>query len=275
MATAALTGTIVSGGVTEPQIVAGGETLIITLTDDTWVATVGDDNNITIALQDGITSAGSETFGWNGEVRDNMLYEQVSRDSATVITITFQAESDYQIDNDETITVTIPATALAGSTEIIATPTFPVSAVNAVLTGTIVSGGVHEGEIIAGGETLIITLTGDTWVATVGADNAITTALIAGIDSDGSETLGWDNVVKAGMAHGDVTRDSNVKVTIVLGAEATYQITDIETITVTIPATALTGIPAIVATPTFPISSHITVKNPHNLAGPGQLLRTG
>jgi hypothetical protein len=145
----------------------------------------------------------------------------------------------------------------------------------AATTGTIVTGGVHEGEIIAGGETLIITLTGDTWVATVGDDNAITQALIDGIASDKAETGGWDAVVQANMVHGDVNRDTATKITITLGAEPTYQISDIETITVTIPTTALTAAVEITATPTFPITSHITVKNPHNLAGPGQLLRTG
>lgn len=145
----------------------------------------------------------------------------------------------------------------------------------AATTGTIVTGGVLESEIIAGGETLIITLTGDTWVATVGADNAITQALIDGIASDKAEDGGWDNVVQANMVHGDVSRDTSTKITITLGAEPTYQITDIETITVTIPTTALTAAVEITSSPTFPITSHITVKNPHNIAGTGQLLQTG
>lgn len=36
--TAILSGTAVSGGVTEAQIVAGGETIVITLSNDTWIA---------------------------------------------------------------------------------------------------------------------------------------------------------------------------------------------------------------------------------------------
>jgi len=55
-------------------------------------------------------------------------------------------------------------------------------------------------EIVAGTETLIITLVGDSWVPTVGDDNAITTALINGIDSAQSESNGWDLVVKAGTS---------------------------------------------------------------------------
>ncbi len=86
----------------------------------------------------------------------------------------------------------------------------------------------------------------------MGDDNAITTALIAGIDSDGGETFGWDLVVKANMTFNDVVRTSATVVTITLGAEPTYLITGDETITVTVPATAVAG-DAIVATPTFDI----------------------
>jgi hypothetical protein len=125
--TAVVTGTAVSGGVTEAEIVAGGETLIITLTDDTWVATVGDDNAITDALIAGITSAGSEAFGWTAEVRDNMVFGDVTRTSDTVVTVTLAAEAVYAITTDETITVTIPATALTAAGEVVATPTFDVT----------------------------------------------------------------------------------------------------------------------------------------------------
>ena len=126
---------------------------------------------------------------------------------------------------------------------------------SAALTGTIVSGGVTESEIVTGGETLIITLTGDTWVATVGADNAITTALIAGIDSAQAEAAGWNAVVKANMTHNDVARTSDTIVTITLGAESTYAITANETITVTIPATAVTSATEIVADATFDVTN--------------------
>lgn len=125
----------------------------------------------------------------------------------------------------------------------------------AALTGTAITGGVTESEIVTGGETIIITLTGDTWVATVGADNAITNALIAGIDSAQSEAAGWDAVVKANMVFGDITRTSDTVVTITLAAESTYTITANETITITIPATALTAAAQVVATPTFDVTN--------------------
>ena len=125
------------------------------------------------------------------------------------------------------------------------------------VTGTAVAGGVTEGEIITGGETIILTLTNDTWHADVGSDSAATTALIAGLDSDGAETAGWDAVVKANLVFGDVARTSDTVVTVTLGAEPTYQITADETITVTIPAAAINGPEPFVAAPTFDVTAYV------------------
>jgi hypothetical protein len=252
--TAALTGTLADDA-TEAQIVSGGETLIITLTGDTWDATIGADNAKTTALIAGIDSAQSETNGWDACVKANLDYNDVVRTSATVVTITLGAEATYDITANETITVTVPATAVAGSDPIVATPTFDVTftPTSAALTGTL-GDGAGEAAIVAGGETLIITLTGDTWDATIGADNAKTTALIAGIDSAQSEANGWDAVVKANLDYNDVVRTSATVVTITLGAEATYDISASETVTVTVPATAIAGASPIVATPTFAIT---------------------
>jgi len=143
------------------------------------------------------------------------------------------------------------------------------------VSGTAVAGGVTEGEIIVGGETIILTLTNDTWHANMGTDDASTTALIAGLDSGGAEAAGWDAVVKANMVFGDITRTSDTVVTIILAAEATYSIIANETVTATIPAAAINGPEAVLASPTFAITAINTAANPHNLAGPGQLLRTG
>jgi hypothetical protein len=162
------------------------------------------------------------------------------------------AEATYDITANETITVTVPATAVTGVAPITATPTFDVTAGTpaAALTGTLADNAT-EAQIVSGGETLVITLTNDTWDATIGDNNSKTTDLINGIDSGGVEGTGWDAVVKANMDFNDVTRTSDTVVTITLGAEATYDITANETITVTVPATAVTGVAPITATPTF------------------------
>ena len=309
-ASADLTGTLVPSAL-EGEIVAGGETLIITLTNDSWDPTVGADNAITTALINGIDSAQGEATGWDAAVKANLDFNDVTRTSPFVVTVTLGAEPTYQITAAETITVTVPASAVAGGETLVITltndtwdptvgadnaittavingidsaqsegtgwdavvkagltfneatrtsstvvtitlpafATFDVGAASAALSGTLVPSAL-EGEIVAGAETLVITLTNDTWDSTVGANNAITTAVINGIDSAQAEGTGWDAVVKAGLTFNEVVRTSNTVVTVTLPAFATYGITADETIEVTVPATAVTG-NAIVAAPTF------------------------
>ena len=122
----------------------------------------------------------------------------------------------------------------------------------AALTGTVTS--ANEADIVAGGKTIILTLTQDTWVASGATFNAERQAIINGLDSAQSELLGWDNVVKALQGVAGVVRTSDTVVTITLDAQITYSITANETITATIPASALTGNVAVVATPTFTIT---------------------
>jgi hypothetical protein len=123
-ATAAITGTL--DGSTEADIVAGGQTIIITLTNDTFVAF---NDTIRQAVIDGLDSAQSETLGWNNEVRDKEVVGAVSRDSDTQVTITLTASPLYNITASETITVTVPASALTGASALTATPTAAVDPV--------------------------------------------------------------------------------------------------------------------------------------------------
>ena len=124
-----------------------------------------------------------------------------------------------------------------------------------VVTGTAIAS-ITEADVVAGGKTIIITLTGDTWIAAgTGPIGSIanTQALIDGIDSAQSEATGWDAVVKVGVDMADVVRTSDTVCAITLDAEATYNITAQETITVTIPVAVLTSAQALIATPTFTV----------------------
>lgn len=107
-------------GATEAQIVTGGRTLILTLTNDTWVTAGATFNAQRQNIIDGVTSAQTETFGWNNEVRDNEVVTSVVRTSDTVVTITWSAAPNYDITANETITVTVPATALTSGVELVA-----------------------------------------------------------------------------------------------------------------------------------------------------------
>ena len=191
-------------------------------------------------------------------VKAGLDFNDVTRTSDTVVTITFGAEATYNITATETITVTVPASALVQSASpVVATPTFQITtsaAPAAALTGTLADGATDQ-EIWLGDETLVITLTGDHWDDTVGDNNAFTQALIDGLDSDGVEALGWDLTVRVNLIHNWVTRTSDTVVTIALEKEYGYTITATETITVTVPASALkVSGSAVVATPTFDIT---------------------
>ena len=123
---------------------------------------------------------------------------------------------------------------------------------SAAITGTITAS-VVEGDIVNGGKTIIITLTGDTWVTAGATFNGERQAIINGLDSAQSETTGWDAEVKAKEVVTAVVRTSDTVVTITLTASAAYDITAQETITVTVPASALTGGVAVVGSPTFTV----------------------
>ena len=122
MASVALTGTITLA--TEKDIVEGGKTIILTLTDDTWVAVGTTFNGQRQNIINGIDSAQNEATGWDAVVKATQVVAGVVRTSNTVVTITLDAFATYDITANETITVTVPATALVGAGALVASPTF-------------------------------------------------------------------------------------------------------------------------------------------------------
>jgi hypothetical protein len=122
----------------------------------------------------------------------------------------------------------------------------------AAVTGT-ATAAITEADVVAGSKTIIITLTGDTWVAAGGAFDAQRQAIINGLDSAQAEATGWNAEVRDKEVVAAVVRTSGTVVTITLSAQAGYNITAQEVITVTVPAAALVGAVAITATPTFTV----------------------
>ena len=142
------------------------------------------------------------------------------------------------------------------------------------LTGT-VTASITESDIVTGGKTIILTISHDTWVAAGGTFDGQRQAIIDGIDSAQSEATGWDLVPKATQGVAGVVRTSNTVVTITLDAFPTYNITAQETITATIPATALIRGIAIVASPTFTINPDGAPPPPPTIVGWKTLLGVG
>ena len=127
--------------------------------------------------------------------------------------------------------------------------------VTAVVSGTAVPS-ITEEDVVAGGKTIVITVANDTWIAAgAGSFDLQRDEIIAGIDSGQSEAAGWDAVVKVGQSLGGVVRTSDTVVTVTLDAFATYDITATETITVTVPGTALVKGNSVGATPTFTVTA--------------------
>lgn len=135
LATAALTGTV-TASVTEANIVAGGKTLIITLTGDKWLAAGAASFDLQRQnIINGCTSAQSESTGWNLIPKALQGVAGVVRTSDTVVTITWDAFSTYNITAQETITVTVPASALVNNVAVVSTPTFTVDTVSSFNVG--------------------------------------------------------------------------------------------------------------------------------------------
>jgi hypothetical protein len=126
MATAALTGTFVPTG-RSAGVVAGGKTVIVTLTGSTWVAAGATFDAQRQNIIDGMVSAQSEATGWNAEVKAKLPVTDVVRTSSTVVTVTMSAQAAYAITAVETVTVTVPGTAVVDATSPVATPTIGVA----------------------------------------------------------------------------------------------------------------------------------------------------
>lgn len=134
-ATAVLTGSAIAT-INEDDITTGGETIIITLTDDTFKAAgtgpIGSTAD-TQALIDGFDAASTPANGWNNEVRDKALTSEIVRTNSTVATWTIAAQAGYDISSQEVITGTIPTDVLVtGAAAVVATPTFTIDPVSGI-----------------------------------------------------------------------------------------------------------------------------------------------
>ncbi len=250
----ALAGTVTDDA--EVDIRASSSTILLTLTDDSWLAAGGAFDAERQNIINGLVSAQAEADGWNNVVQGGLQVTDVMRTSNTVVTITLPAFAGYDITAQETITVTVPASALAQSSiAIVGNPTFDVtvSPGSVALTGTVTDDA--EVDIRAGSSTILLTLTDDTWVAAGGAFDAERQNIINGLVSAQAEANGWNNVVQGGLQVTDVVRTSNTVVTITLPAFAGYDIAAQETITATVPASALAQSSiAVVGNPTFDVT---------------------
>jgi hypothetical protein len=182
--TCLLTGTITTA--VESDIVAGGETIILTLTSDTWVAAGAVFDAQRANIISGLTSAGAEAHGWNVEVKAKIPVTDVVRTGNSVVTITLSSEIGYYITANETITVTVPATALTGGVAIGALPTFTITKVAPTVTTGACSGSGATWAVLNG----TVTASGSSPITQRGFDYGLTTAYGSSSVDSGSWAAG-------------------------------------------------------------------------------------
>jgi hypothetical protein len=131
----------------------------------------------------------------------------------------------------------------------------PVSSGGVSITGTAVPTQT-EADIVTGGKTIILTLSGDTFVTGTSSEDGIA----GGSDSDKTGANKWDALIKSTLDNADVVLSvGDTVATITLPAFATYDTAETETITWTIPAASLTtGTSDIIATPTHTVTAVVS-----------------
>lgn len=178
--TCALTGTITASA-NPGHIIAGGRTVILTLTNTTWVAAGGVFDAQRQNIINGMVSAGAEAHGWDIEVVGTIPVTDVVRTNNTVVTITLSACPAYYITANETITVTVPATAVDAAIAIVAAPTFTISLVaptvtTGLCTGTGTNWAIVNGNVTDAGYPPVITARGFQYGLTTGYGSTSSTS---------------------------------------------------------------------------------------------------
>ncbi|WP_148660323.1 hypothetical protein [Neomoorella thermoacetica] len=257
---ATLSGTFVTAPPDVAAIVAGGKTIIITLTNATWASDVATNQAKRQALIDGFIANNNANDSEWAEVKAALKNDprSVTRTSNTMVTIKLPPVHGYNITSGQTITLTIPKDLINGAAnDVTATPSLQVgSAATATISGTLLPSAT-ESDIVAGGKTIVITLTNGTWASDVATNQAKRQALIDGfIANNNRNDKEWAKVKAALKADpASVTRDSDTMVTIKLPDVPDYDITASQTVSLTIPKAALVGSSAdVIATPSFTIT---------------------
>jgi hypothetical protein len=123
-----ISGTIIGQ---EPRLdfdmVDSAHTIIISLVNDTWVAAGATFDAQRQNIIDGLVSAASPTNGWNNDSRPGLVVSNVVRTNSLDVTITVPTNASYALtDTQDTITVTVPATAVVGNAAIVGSPTIAI-----------------------------------------------------------------------------------------------------------------------------------------------------
>ena len=240
--TAVLSGTIISTPVSETDILTGGKTLTITLSDGQWVTDIKTNDIKRNALFSGL-AASTDTTAWSKVVSALKAAGQtaIDRTDNYTVTITLPAVAGYNIAANQYVTMTIPATCMIGGiANLTLGDTISIGVVaTATLSGTAIASTLDESAIRAGGKTIIVTLNGATWANDIN-ETAIKNALFDGFTAD-VEASELAKVVAILKGSSIIKTSANV-ITITMPAVPDYNITALkQIISVKIPSTAAIG----------------------------------
>ncbi|MCK4919410.1 MAG: hypothetical protein KAS71_00100, partial [Bacteroidales bacterium] len=228
---AVLEGSILSSK-DEFDIRAGGDTLIVKLRNDTWVTAIGTDNPVTVDFLNGITG----DQNWNLIPLD---YNNVLRSNDSTVMVIIPEASDYYIGGNETVSINILANASANTIYPVASDpeTFIISeeSVSFTITGDVTTGDTEtETDIIAGGNTVVITVIGDQWESAIDSDFALANLLFSEITGSAS----WNSSV-TGYSLSNISLDNETTVSITLPSAASYSIDNEDFININVVADLL------------------------------------
>lgn len=240
--TAVLSGTIISTLVSETDILTGGKTLTITLSDGQWVTDIKTNETKRNALFSGLATS-TDAAAWAKVVSALKTAGQtaIERTNNYTITITLPAVAGYNIAANQYVTMTIPATCMIGGiANLTLSDTISIGVVaTATLSGTAIASTLDESAIRAGGKTIVITLNGATWANNIN-EAATKNALFDGFTAD-VEKSEWAKVV-AILKGSSITKTSANVITITMPAVPDYNITALkQIISVNITSSAAIG----------------------------------
>lgn len=263
---ATVTGTV-APLLTEADMINGGKTIIITLTNHKWISDVVTKANNREKLMAGFTAPqgkASDIAQWQEALEVIKASATFVRISDIAVSITLPRGDAFNIDDELEVKLTIPGSLIAAATPVADLATIhafkiiPVTNQVAKLSGTAISGTI-ENDIAAGGRTIVITLNNDTWASDVSTNSTLRNALLDGFDASGnsSDINAWKGALTyfKNSSNTKIVRDSDTVVTITLPAYAGFAITNDLNVTLKIPSLVLTTASKDVTSTPFTISA--------------------
>ncbi len=229
-AVATLGGTIVTTETGEDDIRTGGKTLTITLTGNSWVDDLADEELKQNLLFDSLEASGTEKAEWDKVITKLKATSGciALAPNRSTVTITFPKVAGYNITVNQTVKVSIPSSLLSYAATIKPAPqAFTVVAEkSASITGPFASAAspVTEADIRAGGKMLTITLVNDTWATDIDKDRKKSDALFGELKGPSGQP--WNNKVLVALkaSPNSIKRVNSTTVTITMPKVPAYNI---------------------------------------------------